>query len=78
VGGEEGAELRRVERGAAADTDEPVEASARRLPGLGHGRLVRLTGDSVVDHRLDARSTERLLEALAEARLGHEAVADDE
>ena len=75
---EERAELRRVERRAAADPDEAVEAVARRLDGLAHGALARLAGDAVVDDRLDAGRAERRLEALAETRPGHERVADDE
>ena len=78
MGREERAELRGVERGASADADEAVEATARSLHRLLHGRLVRLADDVVVDDRLDAGGAERLLDALAEAGLGHEAVADDE
>ena len=69
VGCEERAQFCRVERGAAADPDEAVEPSARGLYGLLHGRLVRLPCDAVVDDRLDAGASERLLEALAEAGL---------
>ena len=43
-----------------------------------HGRLGRLADDSVVHDRLDADGAKRPLDALAEAGLGHEAVADDE
>ena len=78
VSREERAELRRVEGGAAADADESVEACARGFRRLLHGRLVRLPGDAVVDHRLDTVGTKRLLEALAEAGFRDEAIADDE
>ena len=78
VGREERAELRRVERGAAADPDEAVEAVARGFRSLRDGRLVRLTDDPVVDHRLDSGVAEGLTEALVEPGLRHEPVADDE
>ena len=77
VGREERAELRRVERGAAADADEAVEALPRRLARLRDGALARLAGDAVVDGRLDA-GLAATPQALAETRLGHEGVADDE
>ena len=77
VRGEERAELRRVERRAAADPDEAVEAVAGRLDGLLNGGLARLAGDAVVDDRLDAGRAERRLEALPEPGFGHEPVADE-
>ena len=78
VGREERAELRRVERGAAADAEEAVVALPRRRAGLRDRGLARLTGDAVVDGRLDAHGLERRLQALDEPRSAHEGVADDE
>ncbi len=77
VGGEERAELRRVESRAAADPDEAVEAVPGRLDGLLNGALTRLAGDAVVDDRLDAGRAERCLQALPETGFGHEPVADE-
>ena len=78
VGREERAELRRVERRAAADAEEAVVALPRRRTGLGDRDLARLTGDAVVDGRFDAHGLERRLQALDEPGSANEGVADDE
>src|SRR5262249_7146049 len=78
VRGEERAQLRRVERRAAADPDDAVEALPGMLDRGGDRLLVRLASDAVVQRRLDAGLPERRLEPLAQPGLGDEAVADDE
>ena len=55
MGGEERRDLGGVDRRAAADADEAVEAAVpRRLDGVEDGLLARLDPSAAVDLRLDA------------------------
>ena len=66
-----------VDRRAAADSDEPVEAPVDRSRRLPDGRLGGLALDGM-EHGLDAGRPQRGGELRADAGVDHEPVADDE
>ena len=78
VGREERAELRRVERGAAADPDEAVEPSRAASPASATDASFGSPDDAVVDDRLDARRRGATPGGARRAPTAHEGVADDE